>query len=77
MLLTHTVHCVAEIQLIQPNIKAEHNWHFNRVFNAEVGEVQTVHAVDEELHYKHNGNTEIHGTHFFRVGENAKVMLTH
>ena len=47
------------------------------MFKAEILGVQTAQIFDEELHYKHNGNTEIHGTHFFKVGENAKLVLTH
>lgn len=77
MLLAHNVHYVFEIQLRHPLIKTVHNWHFNRVFKAEILGVQIAQIFDEELHYKHNGNTEIHGTHFFKVGENAKLVLTH
>ena len=77
MLLTHNEHWVAEIQLIHPTIKTVHNWHLKSVFNAEILGVQIAQIVGEELHYKHNGNTEIHGTHFFKVAEKAKLVLTH
>lgn len=64
------------MQLRQPTIKTEHDWHNEEVFIAEIFGIHKLHVV-VELHISQYSNIEVHGAHFIAVGKKKSVEFTH